>query len=130
MRSASVVAGGAVGALARWWVAQIVPASPLGFPWATLIVNVTGALALGVVGVFLIERVSRFAHLRTFLAIGLLGSYTTFSTMAVEGVRLIEGRRVGLAAVYWTMTLVLGQIAGVGGMWLGRLRMPTWKESG
>ncbi len=130
VQSASVVAGGVLGTLARWWVGEIVPSSQLGFPWGTLVVNVTGAFMLGAIGVVLIERVARIGHLRSFLAIGLLGSYTTFSTMALEGVQLIEARRLGLAAGYWTATLVVGQIAGVYGMWLGRLRIPLRKETG
>lgn len=130
MRSASVVAGGVLGTLTRWWVEGVFAPSPLGFPWGTLIVNVTGAFALGVVGVILIERVAHSGYLRTFLGIGLLGSYTTFSTMALEGVQLIEAQRLGLAAGYWIATLVLGQMAGVYGMWLGRLRIPRRKETG
>lgn len=130
MRSASVVAGGVLGTLTRWWVEGVFSPSPPGFPWGTLVVNVTGAFALGVVGVILIERVAHAGHLRTFLGIGLLGSYTTFSTMALQGVQLIEAQRLGLAACYWIATLVIGQIAGVYGMWLGRLRIPRWKETG
>lgn len=130
VRSASVVAGGALGTLLRWWVGEALPSTPSGFPWATLFVNVTGALALGAVGVILIERVARAGHLRTFLGMGVLGSYTTFSTMALEGVQLIEAQRVVMAASYWIVTLILGQIAGVSGMWLGRLRIPRLKETG
>lgn len=130
MRSGSVVAGGVLGTLTRWWVDGLFQSSPQGFPWGTLVVNVTGAFALGVIGVILIERVAHSGHLRTFLGIGLLGSYTTFSTMALEGVQLIEAQRLGLAAGYWVATLVFGQMAGVFGMWLGRLRIPTWKERG
>lgn len=121
MRSVLVVGGGALGTLARWWVEGLLPPSPPGFPWGTLIVNVTGALALGAVGVVLIERVVHATRLRTFLAIGLLGSYTTFSTMALQGVRLIEIRRPIMAVGYWVATLILGQMAGVYGMWIGRL---------
>lgn len=130
MRSGSVVAGGAVGTLLRWGIGQALPSTPSGFPWATLVVNVTGALALGAVGVILIERVTRAGHLRTFLGIGLLGSYTTFSTMSLEGVLLIEAQRIGTAASYWTATLIVGQMAGLIGMWLGRLRIPRLKETG
>jgi CrcB protein len=129
VRSGSVVAGGILGTLARWWIEGVFPPAPPGFPWGTLVINVTGAFALGVVGVVLLERVTRSGHLRTFLGIGLIGSYTTFSTMALEGVQLIEARRLGLAVSYWITTLVLGQMAGVYGMWLGRLRIPRWKET-
>lgn len=130
MRSASVVGGGVLGTLTRWWVEGVFGSSPPGFPWGTLVVNVTGAFALGVVGVILIERVAHSGHLRTFLGIGLLGSYTTFSTMALEGVQLIEAQRLGLAAGYWIATLVIGQMAAVYGMWLGRVRIPRRKETG
>ncbi|MCI0678988.1 MAG: CrcB family protein [Actinobacteria bacterium] len=115
--------GGALGTLARWSVERLFPPAPPGFPWATLTVNVTGAFLLGALGVMLIERVVHAGHLRTFLGIGLLGSYTTFSTMALEGVLLIEAGRPAVAVTYWLATLLLGQMAGVYGMWLGRLRI-------
>lgn len=124
MRSALVVAGGALGTLARWWVWGILPPSPDGFPWGTLLINVTGAFALGVVGVLLIERVARAGHLRTLLGIGVLGAYTTFSTMAVEGVQLVDEGRANMAIGYWVATLVFGQMAGVSGMVMGRLGIP------
>lgn len=129
MRSASVVAGGVLGTLARWLVEGIFSSTPPGFPWGTLLVNVTGAFALGVAGVILIERVAHVGHMRTFLGIGLLGSYTTFSTMALQGVRLIEEDQLAFAAIYWVVTLIFGQIAGVYGMWMGRLRVPVRKET-
>jgi len=121
MRSLYVVAGGILGALARWGIESAFPAVPPAFPWGTLIVNVTGALGLGAVGTLAIERLANSARLRTFAGIGLFGSYTSFSTMALEGVRLIDTGRLGLAAAYWVATLVFGQAAGVYGMWLGRL---------
>lgn len=125
MRSVWVVAGGVVGSLLRWWLAGLFPATPPAFPWGTLLVNVTGAFALGAVGVVLIERVvARSDQLRTFLAIGLLGSYTTFSTMAVEGGAVGRGEAADEGRRVWVATLVLGQMAGVYGMWLGRLRLP------
>lgn len=129
MRLASVAAGGAVGTLLRWWIDGLFPASPPAFPWATLVVNTTGAFVLGAVGAILIERVASSGQMRTFLTIGLLGSYTTFSTMALEGVLLIETHQAAMALGYWVSTLALGQMAGVYGMWLGRLPVQR-KETG
>jgi CrcB protein len=94
-----------------------------GFPLATLLINVTGAFALGL-GVLLWERLAPTRYLRPLLGIGFLGAYTTFSTMAMEGVRLLDQGRPGLAVGYWLATLLGGQMAGVWGMWLGRLRRP------
>jgi CrcB protein len=121
MRLMAVMIGGAAGALARWAVELAVP--PLqGFPLATFLINITGAFALGLLGVLLLERLPPTRYLRPLLGIGFLGAYTTFSTMAVEGVRLLDDGRPQLAVAYWVATLLVGQMAGVWGMWLGRLR--------
>jgi CrcB protein len=123
VRLVAVMVGGAVGAVARWAVELAIP-SVAGFPLATLVINVSGAFAMGLVGVLLLERLAPTRYLRPLLAIGLLGAYTTFSTMAMEGVRLLDQGRLGLAVGYWVATLLVGQMAGVYGMWLGRLRLP------
>lgn len=128
MRSATVLIGGALGALARWWVGVVLAPVPAGFPWGTFVVNVTGAFGLGLVATLLTERLPPTRYARTFLGIGFFGAYTTFSTMAVEGIRLLDGGRVATAIVYWVATLVAGQMAGVYGMWLGRLPLPVRKE--
>ena len=121
MRLMAVMLARAAWALARWAGELAVP-SVGGFPLATLLINVTGAFALGLLGVLLWERLVPTRYLRPLLAIGFLGAYTTFSTMAMEGVRLLDEGRPGLAVGYWLVTLLGGQMAGVWGMWLGRLR--------
>lgn len=88
---------------------------------ATLVVNATGAFLLGVGGVWLIDRLPGAVRLRNLMLIGFLGSYTTFSAMALEGVLLIDSGARALALGYWLATLFLGMAAAVGGMWLGRL---------
>ena len=123
MRLVAVMVGGALGAVARWAVELAVP-SVGGFPLATLLINVSGAFGLGLLGVLLLERLPPTRYLRPLLGIGFLGAYTTFSTMAMEGVRLLDQGRPGLGVGYWAATLLVGQMAGVWGMWLGRLRLP------
>ncbi|MQA88398.1 MAG: fluoride efflux transporter CrcB [Streptosporangiales bacterium] len=122
MRVVAVFVGGTLGTLARWGVGHVVPVSGVGFPVGTFGANVSGAFALGLVGVLLLERLRPARHVRLLLGVGFLGAYTTFSTMAVEGVRLVEAGSWRMAAGYWIATLVAGQMAGVYGMWLGRLR--------
>ena len=128
MRLVAVMGGGALGALARWALElAILPVG--GFPLATFLINITGAFALGVVGVLLLERLPPTRYLRPLLGIGFLGAYTTFSTMAMEGVRLLDQGRLGLAVGYWVATLLVGQMAGVHGMRLGRLRLPRRRDA-
>ena len=99
--------GGALGALARWGVAEALPHDAGAWPWATLLVNLLGCLVLG----FLIGRVFDRSPgppwLRPFLATGVLGGFTTYSAFAVETVQLAEDGRVGTAAGY-----VLASVAG------------------
>jgi fluoride exporter len=125
VRWVSVLIGGAIGSLARWGINLALPTSVGAFPWATLVENVSGAFGLGLVGVVLTERLVPTRYLRTLIGIGFFGAYTTFSTMAVEGVRLIDHGRPGTALGYWLLTLVLGQAAGVYGMFLGRVGVPA-----
>lgn len=117
------MAGGALGALARWGVDELFDAADgQGFPMATLAVNVTGAFLLGALGILLVERAAGAGNLRTFLLIGVLGSYTTFSAMALEGVLLIDSGDGMTAMAYWVATLILGLTAGMVGVWLARAR--------
>jgi CrcB protein len=121
MRSLSVLIGGAIGSLARWAVGLAIPSFVGGFPTATLLINISGAFGLGLAGVILTERLPPTRYMRSLIGIGFFGAYTTFSTMAVEGVRLLDVGHPGTTFTYWILTLIVGQMAGVYGMWLGRL---------
>ena len=95
-----VAVGGALGAAGRYGLAQCRPI-PIGeFPWATLVTNLTGCFAIGVVMVF-VERVWSGRRLvRPFLGVGLLGGYTTFSTYAVDIGTLFARSRPVPAVLY------------------------------
>lgn len=110
-----VAAGGAVGGGARYLVNETWPTTTDGFPWATLIENVSGCLLLGVLMVFLIDvwRPTRFG--RPFLATGVLGGYTTFSTYTADTRGLVQEGRLPVALVYLFGTLLLGLFA----TWVG-----------
>lgn len=104
--------GGALGALARWGVATALPRDPGGWPWATLLVNLTGCLLLGVLLAVLLSRFPASTWARPFLAVGVLGGYTTFSTFAVEAVQLGEAG-TWLTAGGYLLASVLGGIGCV-----------------
>jgi CrcB protein len=103
-----VAIGGALGAAARHGVALAIPTPDRGFPWATLLINLTGALALAVLGAAVTNAMVEHHPLRLLLTTGLLSSYTTFSTFAVEADRLARDGEVHLAATYVVVSLALG----------------------
>jgi fluoride exporter len=107
--------GGALGALARWAVSRALPASPGQWPWATLAVNLTGCLLIGVLLAVLLARFAGSSWLRPFLAVGVLGGYTTYSTFAVDLVRLGDAGAWAAAVGY----LLLSVVGGAGCVLLG-----------
>lgn len=120
MQLFAVAAGGALGATARYlvagWVQQSRFASP-AFPLGTLVVNLSGCLAVGLLAGVLHERFVVAPATRAFLLVGLLGGYTTFSTFAFETATLLEEGSWGLA-----VTNGLGSpVAGLGGVLVGGL---------
>ncbi len=115
-----VAFGGAIGGSARYEVGRWVPAAPTGFPWATFAENVSGALLLGVLLVLLVERWPPNRYARPFLGTGVIGSYTTFSTYAVETDLLVRHGRAGLAAAYAVGSIAAGLFAAWLGLGTGR----------
>jgi fluoride exporter len=114
---AAIAAGGALGAPARYEVAQIIHVAPDTFPWATFWTNVSGSFALGFLLVLLIERYPPTRYLRPFFATGFLGAFTTFSTFAVETDLLIKDGHAALGLVYALVSLA----AGFAAVWVGIL---------
>lgn len=117
---AAVAAGGALGAPARYEVAQLVHVAPHGFPWATFWTNVSGSFTLGLLLVMIAERFPPSRYLRPFFATGFLGAFTTFSTFAVETDLLVRDGHWVLAAAYAASSLTAGLAAVWCGMALGR----------
>lgn len=109
----AIALGGACGALARWGLAEALPHSRDQLPWATVLANVTGCFAIGVLLVVLAERRPESRLLRPLLGTGVLGGYTTFSTYALDTRDLLAADRPVLAAAYLFGTLVVGLLAVV-----------------
>jgi fluoride exporter len=117
----AVAGAGALGALARYWLDGFVARrAPGAFPWGTFTINISGSLALGLLFTLFTERVSVDAWIRGGLMIGLLGAYTTFSTLSLETYRLLEDGAVGLALANALGSLGAGLLAVYGGVVLGR----------
>jgi len=107
----AVFAGGAVGAVARALVGELLPHDPGSWPWATFGVNVAGAFILGWLITRLQERVPPSAYRRPLLGTGFCGALTTFSTMQVELLRMLDRGSVGLALGYAAASVLCGFLA-------------------
>lgn len=120
----AVAAGGALGALARYlMVGQIDLWLGAGFPLGTLAANVLGSFLMGVLIEILALVWSASEALRALLAVGVLGSFTTFSSFSVETLLLMEAGAPGQAAFY-VLASVLLSLAGIfAGMRLSRVAL-------
>src|SRR3954454_14258113 len=108
---AAIFAGGFVGAVARAELATAMPTHPGDWPWATFIVNIAGAFLVGYFTPRLQERLPLSAYRRPLLGTGFCGGLTTFSTMQVELLHMLDARRYGVAAVYAAVSLTAGYFA-------------------
>jgi CrcB protein len=103
---AAVASGGALGALARYGISVAWPHDPGTFPWSTWTINVTGCFLIGV-----LMAVTSHRLLRPFLATGVLGGFTTFSTWAVD----VQRAPAGVALLNLAATLIGALLA----VWVG-----------
>jgi fluoride exporter len=114
---AAIALGGALGAPARYGVAQLVHVAKDSFPWATFWTNITGSFALGLILALVLERFPPTRYLRPFVATGFLGAYTTYSTFAVETDLLIKDGHAAIGLAYAAASLA----AGFAAVWSGIL---------
>jgi fluoride exporter len=108
---AAIFVGGVVGALARLGLVEAMTPTPGEWPWATFVANLAGALALGYFTTRLQERLPLSAYGRPFLGTGFCGALTTFSTMQLELLQMLDHGEGALAAAYAATSLVAGSIA-------------------
>ena len=120
--------GGGVGSALRWGVSSALPTAAGGVGWSTVVVNLTGSFLLGLLLAGLAGAAARrggaapWHHLaRLGLGTGLLGGWTTFSTLAVEADRARAGRS-GIAVVAVLVSLVGGVALAAAGTGVGRAR--------
>ena len=120
MREAlAVMAGGALGSLARWLVAEWIARFPWSchFPYSTLLVNVTGSFGIGLLSEWLIEGglLGHGSAFRALIFIGILGGYTTFSSFSLQTLALLRSG-------YWlfaAMNVFLSVFFCLAAVWLG-----------
>lgn len=121
IRTLSIAAGGAAGALLRFWLSNGIH-QLLGrdFPYGTLSVNVIGSFLMGLLYVLLFERMDVSVETRAFVMIGLLGAFTTFSTFSIETFNLLESGEPMKAALNVALSVILCILLCWFGILIGR----------
>jgi fluoride exporter len=119
----AVSLGAIAGSLSRYylniWITQRLGAS---FPYGTLIINLTGSLAMGILTGLILERTLLISpEIRLLIATGFLGSYTTFSSYELDTINLIQTSRYQQAIIYWLGSAVMGAFSLYLGIAIARL---------
>ena len=118
----AILAGGGIGSVLRYLVTLgVTQRFGPGFPWATMLINVTGSLVIG--AVFELSQTRSIGMptvVRLFLMTGILGGYTTFSTFSLD-IALLAGERAAAAAVFYAAgSVILGLVAAFAGIFAVR----------
>lgn len=117
-----VAVGGAIGSVARYGAGVLVgQAWKDSFPLATMLINIVGSAAMGL----FIGYITRFtpswqADARLFVAVGILGGFTTFSSFSLDAIAMLERGDVGQALLYILVSVIIGIAALYGGLVLMR----------
>jgi fluoride exporter len=120
----AVAAGGAVGSLARYWIAAAVAAlTGPRFPWGTLLINMGGSCVIGLVGAATLAppRIAMHPDVRIFLMVGFCGGFTTFSSFSLQTLELIQANEMLPALFYAAGSVLLCLLFVWVGWVLGRL---------
>ena len=116
-----IAIGGAVGAVLRYGASLgIYAALGRGFPYGTLFVNVSGSLLMGILSVLMLERFNIGPEWRAAVLIGVLGSFTTFSTFSIETLNLLEQGDLMRAMTNIVLSVLVCLVAVWFGVLIGR----------
>jgi fluoride exporter len=116
-----VATGGALGAMARYWVYNAGPFPGRFSVLATFLINVVGSLLIGVMYVLVTERGQLAPEWRSLVSVGLLGAFTTYSTYSLDALQLLQQGALGTALLYLFGTMLVCLLAAYAGLLLTRM---------
>jgi CrcB protein len=115
-----VMAGGALGAGARYGLSRALGGISASWPWPTFVANVVGGLLMGMLAAHVLRSGPGAENMRLFVGVGLLGGFTTFSAFSLEMAQMIERGQAMLAAGYALASVLLALAALTVGLAVGR----------
>jgi fluoride exporter len=115
-----VMAGGAVGAGARYALARALEGVSASWPWPTFLANVVGGLLMGLLAAHVLRGGAGVENVRLFVGVGLLGGFTTFSAFSLEMAQMVERGQAGLAVGYAMASVILALAAVFAGLALSK----------
>ena len=114
--------GGALGAMARYWAGTVIGSLANGFPTSTFLINILGSIAMGLLVGFLARTTPQYQNeIRLFVAVGVFGGFTTFSSFSLDAITLIERGDYMLAAFYIVGSVLLSVVGLMLGLWTMRV---------
>ena len=116
----AVGAGSFIGGIARYLVSLAMKGISKGFPWATLLVNLSGCLIIGLLWGFLSRNASESTSWGLFLTVGLCGGFTTFSTFSKEALTMLQTGQIWGFASYIAISILAGIALVALGYYIGR----------
>jgi len=125
---AAISGGGVLGALARYGLQTAFPHKAAQFGWATLAINVSGCLLIGIIAVLIAGAPGTHRLVRPFLVTGVLGGYTTFSTYVVDIQHALLAGAPRTALLYGAATLIGSLVAAWAGMEIGGAIVGRWAK--
>ena len=116
----SIAMGGSLGAMLRFVISHFQGKYfDTTYPWATFLANLIGAFFIGIFWGFF-EKSNISANVKSFILIGVIGSFTTFSTLSLETVKLFESGNTKIGLLYIGATNILGIFLVIIGLWISR----------
>ncbi len=116
----TIAIGGALGAISRYGLIQLLSPVGNGFPWAIWTANIIGSASVGLCYVVIVEKGIIAEQWRPFMMIGFLGALTTFSTFALDSLLLWQNGQLGTAVIYIVSSVIGCLLCAAGAIWLAQ----------